>query len=194
MVQFATAIVGDCGDCCIWRAAGVSWCIVSTSPSTERYRLLPLRVQIWGLVLCWTLTIVQMRIPHWMPRVGSVFTGCLAIAFLFFPELRIDFQQGVITESHLFLGLLPVRQRRRTKDEFAGIKCKCYRSSDGHRSSYATDNVTDTWVVELHPRSGRAVAVRQFSGAPGSADCPEARAFARELSALTDLKVIDDDA
>ena len=115
----------------------------------------------------------------------SVFTGCLAIASLFFQETRIDFQRGVITDVGRLLGIVPVWQRRRTKDEFAGIKCYC--------SSGVTNDISDTCVVALHPHSGRAIDVRQFSVRTGSTDCPEARAFARELSRLTGLEVIDDD-
>lgn len=159
---------------------------MNVPPSTERFRILPLPLQISALVLCWTLTIVAMRIPDWMAIVAGLITGCLAIAFLFFQEIHIDFQQGVITDVRRLLGILPVWQRRRTKEEFAGIKCYC--------ASGVTNDISDRWVVALHPRSGRAIDVRQFSVVTGSATCPEAQAFARELSRLTALEVIDDDA
>jgi hypothetical protein len=75
---------------------------MSTSRSIERYRLLPLQVQIVGLALCWTLTIVAIGIPHWGARVASVFTGCLAVAFLFFPETQIDLAGSYHGERALF--------------------------------------------------------------------------------------------
>jgi hypothetical protein len=153
-------------------------------PTIERYRVLPLQVQVFGLALCWTLTIVAISIPNWIPRVASVFTGCLAIAFLFFMEVRIDFERGVITEVGRLFGVLTVWQRLRKKEEFAGIRCYCSHAEDSESAA--------EWIVALHPQSGRTIYIRQYFGPRGSADCPEARAFARELSRLTGLKVIDD--
>jgi hypothetical protein len=167
---------------------------VGTSPSITSYRLLPPQAQIVGLVLCSTLTIVAIGIPHWGARVASVFTGCLAVAFLFFPETQIDCARGAVVEVIRFLGLWTVRQRHWAKEEFAGIKCKCYRKSDGRcsKSAASDDGLRDDWIVELHPHLGRPIFVRQFSTECGSTECPEARTFARQLSELTGLQLIDD--
>jgi hypothetical protein len=180
--------------------------IVSTSPSIKRYRLLPLSVTISALVIFWALTIAAIYVSDWRheplstdgwvwaPRVASVFTGCLAIAFLFFSETQIDVERGAIVDVVRFLGVWTVRERHWGKNEFAGIRCKCYRKSDGRRSKHAAydDGLRDDWIVELHPRLGRPILVRQFSTECGSAECPEARAFARQLSELTGLEVLDD--
>jgi hypothetical protein len=158
---------------------------VNTSASSiQRYRLLPLPVQIFGLVFCWTLTVIVIGIPHWGARVGGAVIGCLAIAFLFFPETRIDFERGSIVQVGRFLGAWTVWQRQRSKEEFAGIKCYCWRTEDSESPA--------EWMVELHPRVGRPIYIRQFFGPRGSADCPEARAFARELSQLTGLGLVDE--
>jgi hypothetical protein len=135
------------------------------------------------LALCVALTVVTIRIPHWIPRIASFFTGVIALLLLFFRETRIDIQRGVVVEVCRFLGVIPFSQRERTMQEYAGISCHC--------SSGVTNDISDTWTVALHPRSGRAVEVRQFSMATGSEDCPDARAFARELSRETGLELID---
>jgi hypothetical protein len=113
-----------------------------------------------------------------------VFIGCVAIALLFFPETQIDVERGAIVEVVRFLGIWTVRQRHRSKEEFAGIKCYCLRTEDDESSS--------EWMVELHPKSGRPRCIRQFFGPRGSVDCPEAQAFARELSQVTGLEVLSD--
>jgi hypothetical protein len=158
--------------------------IVSTSPTIKRYRLLPPQVQIVGFVLFSTLTIIAASVPHWGARVAGVFAGCLAIAFLFFPETRIDVERGAIVNVTRFLGVWTVRQRQRSKEEFVGIKCYCMRIEDSESPA--------EWMVELRPQLGPPLYVRQFFGPRGSADCPEARAFARELSRSTGLEVISD--
>ena len=159
---------------------------MSTARATQCYRRLPLPVQIFGLVLCTTLTIVAMGTPNWIVRVLGLVTGCWAIAFLFFPETRIDFQRGIITEVRRLLGVVPVWQRPRAKDEFAGIKC--------NRLPGEIDDTSDTWIVALQPRSGDAIALRRFSVSKDDPDFREMRAFARELSEQIGLDVIRDDS
>ena len=147
------------------------------------HRVISRGVQIFGLALCVTLTVVAIRIPHWIPRIASIFTGVVAIALLFFRETRIDIQRRVVVEVCRVLGVIPFSQRERAMQEYAGISCYC--------SSGVGNDISDTWMVALHPRSGRPVDVRQFSVTSGSEDCPEARAFARELSRETGLELID---
>ena len=170
---------------------------MSTSPSIKRYRLLAPQTQIVGLVIFWALTIAAICVSDWRheplstaggvlaPRVVSVVTGCLAVAFLFFPETQIVVERGAVVDVVRFLGIWTVRQRQRSIEEFAGVKYYCSRTEDSETAA--------EWTVELCPKLGPPLSVRQFFGPRGSADCPEARAFARELSELTGLEVVDDD-
>lgn len=157
--------------------------MMPAEPATTAHRVISRGVQVFGLVLCATLTIVAIRIPHWIPRIASFFTGVVALLLLFFRETQIDVQRGVVVEVCRFLGVIPFSRRVRAMREYAGISCHC--------SSGVTNDISDTWTVALHPRSGRALVVRQFPVTTGSADCPEARAFARELSRETGLELID---
>ena len=159
---------------------------MSTTPPTERYRRLPLQVQIFGLVLCTALTIAAMSTPYWIVRVLGLVTGCWAIVFLFFPETHIDFQRGVITDMRRLLGVVPVWQRRRAKDEFACIKC--------YRLPGEIDDTSDIWIVALQPRSGDTIDLRRFSVSKDDGDFREMQVFARELSEQIGLDVIRDDS
>jgi hypothetical protein len=147
------------------------------------HRVINPGVQIFGLVLCVALTIVCIRIPHWIPRIVSIFTGVFSVLTLFFRETRIDISRGVVVEVCRILDIIPFSKQERSIQEFAGISCYC--------SSGVTNDNADTWTVSLHPRSGRAVEVRQFSVTTGSEDCSEARAFALGLSRETGLELID---
>jgi len=147
---------------------------------------LPLPAQIFGLVLCTTMTILAMRTPYWIVRVLGLIPGCWAIVFLFFPETHIDFQRGIITEVRRLLGVVQVWQRRRTKDEFACIKCYCLSSE--------IDSTWETWMVALQPRSGDAIDLRRFSVSKDDPDFREMRIFARELSEQIGLDVTREDS
>ena len=157
--------------------------MMQAEPAITTHRVIGRGVQVFGLVLCMTLTIVAIRIPHWIPRIASVFTGVVALLLLFFRETQIDIQHGVVIEVCRILGVIPISKRVRAMQEYAGISCHC--------SSGVTNDISDTWTVELHHRSRRAVTLRQFSVTTGNEDCPEARAFARELSRETGLELID---
>ena len=152
------------------------------APAIQTHRVISRGLQVFALVLCVTLTIVAIRIPHWLPQMSAVITGCLALAFLFFRETQIDIQRGTVIEVCRILGVIPISRRARAMREYAGISCRC--------SSGVTHDISDTWMVALHPRSGRPIDIRQFSVSTGSKDCPEARAFARELSRDTGLELI----
>jgi hypothetical protein len=156
---------------------------MQTEPAVTTHRVISRGVQIFGLVLCVALTVVAARIPDWIPRIASIFTGLVALLLLFFRETRVDVQRRVVVEVCRVLGIIPFSKRERAMQEYAGISCYC--------SSGVTNDISDTWTVALHPHSGRAVEVRQFSVTSGSEDCPEARAFARELSRETGLEMID---
>jgi hypothetical protein len=130
-------------------------------------------------MIAFVLAIGAGCIDYWVLRVCSVMCAALAVCLLFFPEIQIDPFRGRVVKVDRFLGILPVLQRERLITDFEGIHC--------HARGGAEDT---TWLVALHPRTGRDVIVRQFS-APADHDCLEAREFARELSSLTGLKVID---
>jgi len=147
------------------------------------HRVISRGVQIFGLVGCVALTVVGAGIPGWIPRLASIFTGVVALLLLFFRETRIDVQRRVVVEVCRVVGVIPFSRRERSMQEYAGISC--------YASSGVTHDISDTWTVALHPPSGRAVEVRQFSVTTGSEDCPEARAFARELSRETGLELFD---
>ncbi|EEF60619.1 hypothetical protein [Pedosphaera parvula] len=157
--------------------------IMHAEPRLKTYRVISPGVQIFGLALCVALTAVAIRIPDWIPRICGFFTGFVALLLLFFRETRIDIQRGVVVEVCRILGVIPFSRRERRMQEYAGISCHC--------SSGVTNDISDTWTVALHPRSGRAVALCQFSVTTGSKDCPKARAFACELSRETGLELID---
>ena len=152
-------------------------------PTITTHRAISRGVQIFGLALCVALTFVAIRIPHWIPRISAVFTGGVALLLLFFRETQIDVRRSTVVEVCRILGVIPFSRRERTMREYSGISCQC--------SSGVTNDISDTWTVALHPRSGRAVEVRQFSVPTGSEDCPEARSFARELSRETGLELIE---
>jgi len=135
------------------------------------------------ITLCITLTVVAIRSHHWIPRVLAVFTAVIALSLLFFQEIQIDAQRSTVVEVSRIFGVIPFSRRERTMREFSGISCRC--------PSRDIDAISDTWTVTLHPRYGRALKVRHFSVPTGSEDCPEARAFARELSRETGLELID---
>lgn len=147
------------------------------------HRVISRGVQICGLVLCVALTVVAIRIPHWIPRISAVLTGGVALLLLFFRETQIDVQHSTVVEVCLILGVIPFSRRERTMREYSGISCHC--------SSGATNDISDTWTVALHPHSGRAVEVRQFCVPTANEDYPEARVLARELSRETGLELID---
>jgi hypothetical protein len=149
----------------------------------QTHRVISRGLQVFALLLCVTLTAVAIRIPHWLPQMSAVITGVLAFLLLFFRETQIDIERGTVIEVCRILGVIPISRRERSMREYSGISCRC--------SSGVTHDISDTWMVALHPRSGRPIDIRQFSGPTGSEDCPEARAFARQLSRNTGLELIE---
>jgi hypothetical protein len=158
---------------------------MSRQQTIQTHRVISRGLQVFALLLCVMLTVVAIRIPHWIPRASACLTGGLALLFLLFRETQIDIQRCTVVEVCRILGVIPISRKERTMREYSGISCHC--------SSGVTNDISDTWMVALHPRSGRPIDVRQFSAPTGSKDCPEARAFARELSRDTGLELIEDE-
>ena len=152
-------------------------------PAAKTHRVISPGLQIFGLAICVALTVVAIRIPHWIAHLSAVFTGGIALFLLFFRETQIDVQRSTVAEVYRILGVIPFFRRERTMREYSGISCYC--------SSGVTNDISDTWTVALLSKSGRAVEVRQFSVPTGSRDCADARAFARELSRESGLELFD---
>ena len=144
------------------------------------HRLVGRSFQAFALIFLIVLGAVAARIDHWMPRAFSFVCGVFAISAAFFLETHIDIQRGSIVRVARLFGLIPVWRHHWPVGEFVGIQCYC---SSG-------DEISDTWMVTLQPRSGRAIDVKQFS-VPTGENCAKAREFAGELSRLTGLEIVD---
>lgn len=137
------------------------------------------RTQVICLVIAIILCVGTARSDDWMPRVFSILTGVLAVCLLFFPETQIDLGRRQVIRVVRLLGVILVSRRERPLSDFEGVRCYLQSNTD----------TMDNWLVTLRPHEGRDVIFRQFSVSSGQ-ECPEAKAFAQELSNWTGLKLI----
>lgn len=148
-------------------------------------RLMSGGMQTFALCLCIALTSVAMQLSGLIPYIVAVFTGFVALLLTFFRKIEIDMQNRLVVESCRFLNLMTVSQKQYDSRQFDGVKVYC--TSEG-----IVDDIASTWRVAFRLSSGRLIDVRQFSSPPGQV-CPEAEAFAHELSSCLGLKLISDE-
>ena len=149
------------------------------------YRIASRGFQTFILVFLAALAVGFMTIDDWIFRAIGVLIGVLALSAAFFLETHIDARNGHIIRTARLFGIIRTWRREWPSSEFSGIQCLC-----STKANVGDGDISDTWVVSLQPRSGRAIWVRQFSLRTGEG-CLEARRFARELSQLTGLQITD---
>ena len=147
--------------------------------SIRTYRPNLRRVSVIGFVLCSILAVLFWSVglrDTWIDRAIGTVCGLVAVLLVFYKEIGIDTDAGVVTETTLLFGLVPVRKRTRRLSEFRAI---CWYVSS------VTDGGSKTWAVVLDPEVGYPLDLKYFSSSTASFEASE---FAEELGRATGLE------